>query len=280
MLQTNQNSSSPYTYTYNGLNNKELKPEVFISVNKNRIKHYKNKDSYNNSIVYLKDKTSFQLELFNPTQYTYGAEIVINGINNSGYKLLIRPGQRIFLDRFLDKDSKFIFNTYEVSGNNNEVKEAIKNNGLIKVSFYKEKESKNFMWYYANNGIIYSGSNSSFNTNITCSDVSSVPTALYSNSIISQSFNDSSASTLDINTNANKIETGRIEYGNKSNQKLESTYADLNWYADITYEIKILPESQKILSNKDIIQHRNYCSNCGKKVKAKDKFCSNCGNKL
>lgn len=274
MLTTNQNSSSLYTYT--GYYDNGLKPEVFVSVNKNRLKHYKDKNLYNNSIVYLKDKTSFQLELFNPSQYTYGAEITINGINNSGNKLLIRPGQRIFLDRFLDNDSKFMFNTYEVSINSNEVKEAIKNNGLISASFYKEKIYNGSITWTCNNYFNTWTSNST--PNIIWKD----PFTFEDSGSVSTSVMNSSASTLAMNTNTatNTIETGRIEYGDKSNQKFETKYVDLYQYPDITYEIRILPQSQKILSNKDIIHHRNYCTNCGKKVKAKDKFCSNCGTKL
>lgn len=276
MLQTNL-SSSPYHYNWdkNGVyvsTCNDTMPEAFISINKNRIKHYKDKIVKNKSIVYLKDKTNFELELFNPTCYSYGIKITFNGIDTNYSKLIIRPGQRIYLDRFLDDNHKFIYNTYEIS-NNEQLQNAIKGNGNIEISFYREKVSStitctNLPNYYTFNDTIshnYSGGNA-FNSSIT------------TNTNISQY----KTYTSGINTSASTytIETGRIERGEESAQKFNDTYLSLNSYPDIVYSIKILPVSQKNVYYQDIIAHRNYCHNCGKKVKAKDKFCSNCGTKL
>lgn len=272
MLQTSL-SSSPYTYKWsdNGVYASicnDTMPEAFISVNKNRIKHYKDKAIKNKSIVYLKDKTNFQIELFNPTCYSYGVKITFNGVDTNYSKLIIRPGQRIYLDRFLDDNHQFIYNTYEVN-NNEQLQKAIKDNGNIEISFYKERS-------------------------ITCFTSTTLPYNVYAlNDNLNNQYtikNDLSSSittasnykayTDGINTSASTIETGRIERGNESTQKFENTYINLESYPDIVYTIKILPVSQKNVYYQDIIAHRNYCHNCGKKVKVKDKFCSNCGIKL
>ena len=47
-------------------------PQAFITINKNRVKQFGNK-------VYLSDKTNFEIELFNPTQFKYGVKFKMNG---------------------------------------------------------------------------------------------------------------------------------------------------------------------------------------------------------
>jgi hypothetical protein len=51
--------------------------------------------------------------------------------------LVLNPGQRFYLDCFIDDKKKFIFNTYEVE-DTAEVANAIAKNGLLEVFFYKE----------------------------------------------------------------------------------------------------------------------------------------------
>lgn len=67
------------------------------------------------------------------------AKIYINGEAVSDSGLIIKPGRREWLERYIDKPRKFKFDTYEVEAGNSDVKAAIKNNGSIKVEFYKEK---------------------------------------------------------------------------------------------------------------------------------------------
>jgi len=107
-------------------------PQAHIALNNNRLKSYAD-------VVYLKDNDEFQIELFNPHSQSVLAKIWINDqlISDSG--LVLRPGMRYFLDRYIDENRKFKFSTYKVQGDNSEVLEAIKNNGSIKVEFYPEK---------------------------------------------------------------------------------------------------------------------------------------------
>ena len=108
-------------------------PECFISSRKNRLPIYKD------GKVFLKNGQEFELELFNPTSKPIGAQIKINGQQMSSSMLVIRPGMRYFLDRFLDEARKLVFDTY-MAENSAAGKAATALNGLVEVSFHKEKE--------------------------------------------------------------------------------------------------------------------------------------------
>lgn len=110
-------------------------PTANIAVSKSRVKLYTNKGEL--PTYYLQKGQEFQIELFNPTTDTILAKITLNNKIISQGGLVLRPGQRVFLERFLDVEKKFLFDTYEVS-NTAEVKAAIKNNGDFKVQFYRE----------------------------------------------------------------------------------------------------------------------------------------------
>jgi hypothetical protein len=116
-------------------------PTANIAVNKSRIKLYtKNVDM---PTYYLEKGQEFQIELFNPTTDVVLAKIILNGKALSQGGLVLNPGQRVFLDRYFDVAKKFLFDTYEVS-KSSEVMEAIKNNGDIKIEFYKESKPVEF----------------------------------------------------------------------------------------------------------------------------------------
>ena len=113
-----------------------------IAVNKSLLKEYQT--SYGRT-VYLDKDSEFQIKLFNPTTETVGADIIING-KSLGEKLVIRPGQIIWLERYFNEARKFRFDVYEVDAKAEAVKEAIRNNGDIQVRFYKERPKQN-LWY-------------------------------------------------------------------------------------------------------------------------------------
>ena len=110
-------------------------PTANIAVNKSRVKLYNKQGDL--PTYYLQKGQEFQIELFNPTTNTVLAKITLNGNVISQGGLVLNPGQRVFLDRYLDVAKKFLFDTYEVA-NTQEVKEAIVNNGDFKVEFYRE----------------------------------------------------------------------------------------------------------------------------------------------
>ena len=105
-------------------------PSAHVALNNNRLRAYAD-------VIYLKDGDEFQIELFNPTQISYLAKIYLNDNLISTAGLVIKPGQRYFLDRHIDEKKKLLFSTYEVE-DTSEVRQAIKNNGKIKVEFYPE----------------------------------------------------------------------------------------------------------------------------------------------
>ena len=110
-------------------------PTANLAVNKSRVKLYNKQGDL--PTYYLQKGQEFQIELFNPTTDTVLSKITLNGNVISQGGLVLNPGQRVFLDRYLDVAKKFLFDTYEVA-NTEEVKEAIVNNGDFKVEFYRE----------------------------------------------------------------------------------------------------------------------------------------------
>lgn len=97
----------------------------------------KGRKSIKNGKVYLKDKEEFQIELYNPLTDCVLADIKLNGNTISQSGLVIRPGERFYLDCFIDDKKKFVFNTYEVEDSQS-AKAAISKNGMLEVFFYKE----------------------------------------------------------------------------------------------------------------------------------------------
>ena len=94
--------------------------------------------SIKNGKVYLDDNTEFLIEIHNPLKECILSDIRLNGQSISKTGLVIKPGQRIYLDCFVDDKKKFIFKTYEVE-NTSESKEAIEKNGLFEICFSSTK---------------------------------------------------------------------------------------------------------------------------------------------
>ena len=127
----------------------EKKSMMAIAINKSLCKECSVKDSNTTTwsrVVYLENGTEFQIQLFNPHKFTIGAEIYINDEKLSN-RLVLKPGERVWLERYLDVKKKFKFSTYEVEGNDPMVQEAINDNGKIEVKFYREVRIKNFSSY-------------------------------------------------------------------------------------------------------------------------------------
>ena len=225
-------------------------PSAFITVKKQRQKQ-------NGKNVYLHDKTEFEIELYNPTNETILAKINLNDQSISTSGIVLKPGQRVFLERYLDWDRKFLFETYEVEDNKTN-QNAIKNNGLVTVMFMKKWKHNIFGGYTYLNGLPLfntSGSGNIGGNNFTT-------TCLGNPNIVGTT-----------STSTANIETGRIEQGDVSNQKFENNYEQFDVYPSWTREWKILPYSQKDKTIKDLVKK---CA-CGTKMKDNYKFCPNCG---
>lgn len=233
--------------------------QAYITTKRNRVKTYGNN-------VHLKDKQEFEIELFNPTTSTKAAEISINGKLISTSKLVLKPGQRVYLERFLDTAKKFQFETYDVSFNP-VVMQAIANNGDIEVKFYDEYIVPQYN-YRSNTPWTYS-------TNIDC-----INTCYNTSSFTGEDFKSGLRSRKSTagGQSVNSVETGRVEQGSESNQKFTNYSGQFNSYTSNVVRIKILPFSQKPLEVKDLTE---YCTNCGTKNKRNNyKYCPKCGQQF
>jgi hypothetical protein len=236
---------------------------------------------YNGNTVFLNDKDNFEFEIHNPKQKSVLVKIKLNGEYISTSGVVLRPGQRVFLERFLDSNNKFEFSTYEVN-NTSENRSAIDLNGDVRIEFYDEQEVRAYPhlsggnwgsgWTTINTGSPYYGT-----TLTTTGGVGSTSTAFYSSTLTS-SLGTTSNTFAGPNIRSKKsIETGRVEKGDKSKQSFTNSYQDFNYNVEHQITFKILPLGTKNKTTEDI---RQYCTECGTKTKTNFKFCPSCGNKL
>lgn len=238
-------------------------PEVHILVNGNRQKvHDLNK-------IYLKNKTEFVIEVFNKWTSPIAMELSLNGKTESKL-IIIYPGQRLKLDRFLDKKKRFMFDTYKVN-NTDEVKKAIQLNGDISLRFFEEEEQV---------PVVYD--NFVFNSNSGTVNCNYFNSALTNSSNINSSFTSSVNLDSEITKSASRstrpsksIETGRVEEGSKSNQEFTQTYKQFKSTSFFSKELKLLPLSTKPMEAKDLI----VVCKCGTKQRRGDKHCPECGKR-
>lgn len=256
------------------------KPNAHITKKKSRLK------IYNGHVVFMEDKDNFEFEIHNPTRKTVLCKIKLNGdyIFQSG--LVLRPGERIFLERFLDTNNKFEFSTYSVN-NTSENQSAISLNGDVRIEFYDENRFPTNTLNLGHSGTgsfqpwggpIIGGNHtggyvspmtfttSSLNSN--CSSTLISGNAYYTNT---------SSVDLSLPRSKKSIETGRVEKGGKSNQNFQNSYEEFNSYTSHQISYKIQPLTTKNKTSQDI---RQYCTECGTKTKSNFKFCPSCGNKL
>ena len=243
------------------------------------------KKIYLNSKVYLENNQEFQLELFNPLQDSVLAEIKINGKLASANGLILRPGQRFYLDCSIDDKRKFIFKTYEVE-NTSDTYFATANNGYVEISFFKEKTKYYNNWSNLNTINTYTVQGFPAST-IQCS-LTGGGNVFNTSNLSSTNATSYSSNTMDsLNLSANlrsksidKTETGRIEKGASSNQKFESISMEFDTYCLNTISYQILPESKKPVETSEIKQGNNFCHNCGHKLKGSERFCPSCGARI
>jgi hypothetical protein len=221
--------------------------------------------------VFLKDEDEFEIELFNPLTVSVLADIKLNGQSISKTGLVIKPGQRVYLDCFIDDRKKFKFSTYEIE-NSGEALDATQNNGVLEVFFYKEDvitldnwqrkfdrvivekyyPYNPYPWYnpykvYCGSGTItYGGTTVTTNSN---NGLIGGTTNVYNSS---NNINCSYTSQVDLpdlnvagSLSTNSIETGRVEKGEKSKQKFTEVDMEFEKHYIASTIIQILPESRK-----------------------------------
>jgi hypothetical protein len=218
-----------------------------ITSSRNRLKIYGNN-------VYLKDKQSFEIELFNPTESKILAKIEINGKSISNAGIVLKPGERVYLERFIDSNNRFLFESYEIEDSPESVK-ATEKNGLIEIFFYPEQYPTTWITTYP-----------TYHTD-------------HHNYTVPPTFSGTTVNCTSSGTVNRSIETGRVEMGESSSQGFTSVNGSFSFFASNSVSVKILPESYKPLESKDI--RRNYCSGCGARVKKQSwNFCPSCGEKF
>ena len=242
-------------YTTNNVGN----PTAHITRKKSRLK------VYNGNTVFLNDKDNFEFEIHNPTQKSVLCKIKLNGEYISTGGVVIRPGQRVFLERFLDTNNKFEFSTYEVKDTSLN-RTAIDLNGDVRIEFYNEQTFQPSYGTTFISGSYNTTAGSPYYGNMTFTTSNSAPMANYSNT--------SSVSSL---VGEPTIETGRVEKGEKSKQNFTNSYQNFEYYTSHQISFKILPLSNKNKTTEDI---KYYCTECGTKTKSKYKFCPSCGYDL
>ncbi len=260
-------------------------PQSFITKGKQRLKQHVD-------TVYLKNGDEFEIELYNPTQNKVLAKIEMNG-NSIGNGIVLRPGERVFLERYLDEAKKFLFETYSVDGDNKEIKDAIANNGDVTVKFYNEDILPTRTFY--GSGTTLTINNPSWNVNHTTPFTytthntlggNSIPThgtftttstnVFYNSSLTSGASNFNNSETL-LRSASKSMETGRVEKGANSDQSFTYDNSSFQSYPTTTNWWKIKPQSTKPLVKEDLVV---YCTECGsKRKKDNHKFCPHCGTK-
>jgi hypothetical protein len=245
----------------------------------------KGRKSIKSGKVFLEDKEEFEIELFNPLTVSVLADIKLNGQSISKTGLVVKPGQRVYLDCFIDDKKKFKFSTYEIE-NSGEALDATHNNGLLEVFFYKEDVITLDNWqgkfdriivekYYPYNPYpwhnpytVWYGTGSPtiggscVTTNLTNGVIGTTTTsnAYYSsNNDVNCSYTSNSVDLSKMNrslsnnmTPINSIETGRVEKGEVSKQKFTEVDMDFEKHYIASTIIQILPESRKPAEVKDV----------------------------
>ena len=214
------------------------KVQAYVSVNKNRLKIYEDNK------YYLSNGTNFEIELVNNDDKKYLVEIYLN--EQSIGSIVIGANSHNYLERYIDNNRKFQFNTFEID-NVKETEEARERNGSIQIYFYPQITS------YPKTSFCYS---SFTNGPFTNSPFINTP--------------------VDTCYSSNTIETGRINEGENSNQTF--TYSSNSFKDKSVYSLdyQILPISLKPYEG-----IKTYCSECGTKIRHQNwKYCTNCGTKL
>ena len=226
---------------------------------------------------FLENDSCFEIELFNPLPVSVLADIKLNGQSISKTGLVIKPGQRVYLDCFIDDRKKFKFSTYEIENPG----EATQNNGVLEVFFYKEDvitldnwqrkfdrvivekwhPYNPYPWYEPNRiycgsgtikygGTVVTTNGNSFTMNASNGVIGGTTTTNVYNS--SNNINCSYTSQVDLpnlnvagSLSTNSIETGRVEKGKKSKQQFTEVDMEFEKHYIASTIIQILPESRK-----------------------------------
>jgi len=244
--------------------NSTTKPGAWVVNSKDR-----GRKSIKNGKVYLTDSEEFEIELFNPLTECILADIKLNGQSISKTGLVLKPGQRFYLDCFIDDNKKFIFSTYEVDGTLESLT-AINNNGKLEVYFYKESVISINNWKDRFNTVIIERYYPSYPTypywtttpyygtgtsNIYGGTTTNIIGTTTTNITGSFTLNENSMNQLNSTSNipiGGSLETGRVERGSNSKQKFKEIDMEFDKYHISSVVLEMLPESRKPVELKNV----------------------------
>jgi len=263
-------------------------PRADISVNRNRVKKY----GRDKTDIYLNNGVEFEIELTNPTQDTWLAKIWVNERPIGMGGLVVRPGQHIFLERYLEDNKKFKFDTYMVD-DVDEVQEAIAKNGVVHVQFYQKIASLTYSWTYTAQPTytktytnLHGVTKKSFVPKRGGTYGSTIGAPSATSTGISDDASVTAMNMLDVQATycadsaipePEQVETGRVEKGSESDQEFVPAYENFNTYAAYTYTYKLMPVSARPYEAYNV---RVYCDECGRRQRKTDKFCPGCGTRF
>lgn len=268
------------------------KIETAITVNKDR-RRTRTKDGY--KVVYLEDGQPFELLITNPTEETVAAQISFQG-EKQQKELVIYPGQRIYLDRFIEENRTLQFFTYDVPEDNEKY---TNKNGLIEIEFFKKKRNQapSQYYYYTDSIPTYRQSPRVWcevshdmppklsDGGLGYTDKKSWKEKIRSNVKINLDFDthvgDTSTESTDTRsystetTDSSTFETGRIGKGSSSS---DTRFKNVDMLFESTpfekHVYKLTPASK---SNSGAVR---YCTDCGLKREKNFNFCPKCGVKF
>lgn len=246
--------------------------------------------TYQGNQIFLNNGDEFQIRLFNPLREKIGVQIGINGDLSQGL-LVLNPGEDVVLDRFLDDKSKMIFETYSYDANNKAASDAVAENGIVDVKFFKEKKvyrpqklmkkSKGLPHYGSLrnvSGVGSSGSTDGFDGTFTTTN-----NVFYSHSFDDGDYTLTSAS-LDFVFDPlpeNKKETGRVEKGDESTQNFYTVDVEFESFPFYTLTYYLKPTSERGSTTVQENKVREYCTNCGYRIRnSRWNFCPKCGDEV
>ena len=289
-----------------------------VAVNKSLLKEYNNSEQ-SERVVYLNNGDDFQIQLFNPERTTIGAEVYVNGEKLSGI-LVLKPGERIWLERFTDRSVKFKFSTYNVEdGYSEEVQNAIADNGVITVKFFKERK-KNYWWYdsdtsnpikvyyndLVNDLICTTDSDTALKCRNDISMINSFATNSAMNNLLKPESTYSKECTCKLTSEADSISS--YSCGSSMNEKsFKDSYRNDNLslsntiktgriseggyssqkFNNVNIDFEYYPFKTEVIKILPVSRkpynssdlNKIYCTECGRKLNPKYKFCPYCGTR-
>jgi len=277
------------------------KPTANLTIKKNRQKvHAVNGEQ----TLYMKDQTDFEIELQNNHTGRVGVKIYLNDTDvNGGQLVILNPGEHGFIDRFISSNNKMTFSTYNIDANNKDAVSATKNNGKVRIEFFREffatynnsigtvnvqqvtppwtinspntiQSPSPFYWGdTSTNAVNVPGTYTTGSVVVSCNNLTHGTISASPSVSCMNTFNSTAS-----DTSVSVKETGIVNKGTKSGQVFSETFFQPEYFAFEKVEYRILPDSLKQVGIND--KDKQYCTGCGYRVRDENwKFCPKCGTK-